>query len=305
MTMYQKATGPRAASRSKPEYNLRAPNPYQVLVARFGKSVVIGIALFFLVVWTLTPILWAVMSSFKDPLEIYESTSFFPREFRWDAYVSVLNMPDFPRWLGNSILLTVVATVIPLSLSILAAYAFARYAFRFRHVLLLMYLIPRIIPRVSLIVPLNDLMSDLGLINTYSVLFITYIASSVPLTTWILVGFFAAVPKEIEDAATIDGANFWNRLRHVMIPVAWPGIVTAAVLCVREAWNEFAFVLALVSESSMRTLPYALYMLKDSMGVQDYAIYNAFTVLTVLPLLLVYLLMERRVVDSLVSGSVK
>lgn len=280
-------------------------NVWQVLIARFGRHVVLGVALAFLVVWTLTPILWAVLSSFKEPLEIYESRSLLPNALRFDAYMTVLSMPGFPRWLGNSIMLTVVATIVPLALSILAAYAFARYAFRFRHVLLLLYLIPRIIPRVSLIVPLNDMMADWGLINTYAVLFITYIASSIPLTTWILVGFFAAVPKEIEESATIDGAGFWARLRYVMIPVAWPGIVTASVLCVREAWNEFAFVLALVNQSDMRTLPYALYMLKDSMGVQDYAVYNAFTVLTVLPLLLVYLLLERRVVDSLVSGAVK
>lgn len=193
----------------------------------------------------------------------------------------------------------------PLAISILAAYGFARYAFRFRHLLLLLYLVPRIIPRVSLIVPLNSLMSDFGLINTYWVLFITYTASAIPLATWILVGFFGSIPKEIEESATIDGANMWNRLRRVILPIAWPGVVTAGVLCIREAWNEFAFVLALVNETSMRTLPYQLYMLKDSMGVQDYAVYNAFTILTVLPLLVVYLLLERRVVDSIVSGAVK
>ena len=103
----------------------------------------------------------------------------------------------------------------------------------------------------------------------------------------------------------MDGANMWNRLRRVILPIAWPGVVTAAVLCIREAWNEFAFVLALINETSMRTLPYQLYMLKDSMGVQDYAVYNAFTVLTVLPLLVVYLLLERKVVESIVSGAVK
>ena len=112
-------------------------------------------------------------------------------------------------------------------------------------------------------------------------------------------------PREIEGSATIDGANMWNRLRYVILPIAWPGVVTAAVLCVREGWNEFAFVLALVTETGMRTLPYALYTLKDSMGVQNFAVYNAFTILTVLPLLIVYLLLERRVVESIVTGAVK
>ena len=272
---------------------------------RLGRFVLIGVPLAILVIWTTVPILWALLSSLKDPLEIYESNTLLPTAPTLDAYRTVLTMRGFDAWMFNSVLVTFVATIVPLAVSILAAYGFARYAFRFRHILLLLYLVPRIIPRVSLIVPLNNLMSDLGLVNTYWVLFITYTASAIPLSTWILVGFFAAIPKEIEESATIDGANMWNRLRRVILPIAWPGVVTAGVLCIREAWNEFAFVLALINETSMRTLPYQLYMLKDSMGVQDYAVYNAFTVLTVLPLLIVYLFLERRVVDSIVSGAVK
>lgn len=283
----------------------REPGVLSVFSGRLGRALLIGLPLAFLVIWTATPIIWALLASLKDPLEIYESRSLLPEDPSLDAYRTVLGMDGFGRWLFNSTLVTIVATLIPLSISVLAAYGFARYAFKYRHILLLFYLIPRIIPRVSLIVPLNSLMSDLGLINTYWVLFLTYSASSIPLATWILVGFFAAVPKEIEDAATIDGAGMWARLRRVMIPIAWPGVVTAGVLCIREAWNEFAFVLALINETEMRTLPYQLYVLKDAMGVQDYAVYNAFTVLTVLPLLLVYLLLERKVVDSIVQGAVK
>jgi len=281
------------------------PGMLSELGRRFGRVLLIGIPLAILVIWTATPIIWAVLASLKEPLEIYESNTLLPNDPTLDAYRTVLSMDGFGGWLFNSTLVTIVATIVPLAISILAAYGFARYAFRYRHILLLFYLVPRIIPRVSLIVPLNSLMSDLGLINTYWVLFITYSASAIPLATWILVGFFAAVPKEIEDAATIDGAGLWARLRRVMIPIAWPGVVTAGVLCIREAWNEFAFVLALVNETAMRTLPYQLYVLKDAMGVQDYAVYNAFTVLTVLPLLAVYLLLERRVVDSIVRGAVK
>ena len=294
---------------SRPDVALRPEPDTRALSAgvryRVGRFVLIGIPLAILVIWTTLPILWAVLSSLKESLEIYESNTLLPANPNLDGYRTVLSMDGFDSWLFNSFVVTVFATIVPLVLSILAAYGFARYAFRFRHLLLLLYLIPRIIPRVSLIVPLNSLMSDLGLINTYWVLFITYTASAIPLSTWILVGFFAAIPKEIEESATMDGANMWNRLRRVILPIAWPGVVTAGVLCIREAWNEFAFVLALINETSMRTLPYQLYMLKDSMGVQDYAVYNAFTVLTVLPLLLVYLLLERRVVDSIVSGAVK
>ncbi|MEM7025164.1 MAG: hypothetical protein AAF637_21640, partial [Pseudomonadota bacterium] len=126
-----------------------------------------------LVLWTVLPILWAISASLKEPLEVYESTSLLPRSFSLDSYWGVLTMDGFGRWLLNSTLVTVVATVVPLVLSILAAYAFATYAFRFRHILLFLFLAPRIIPRVSLIVPLNDWLSQLGLLNTYWVLFVT------------------------------------------------------------------------------------------------------------------------------------
>lgn len=299
------STNPMNQNSSTFQSRAEAPGRLALFLDGLGRNLLIGIPLAVLMIWTLTPILWAIAASFKEPLEIYESRTLLPRSPRLDAYIHVLGMPGFGKWLLNSTIVTVVATIVPLAISILAAYAFARYAFRFRHVLLVMFLVPRIIPRVSLIVPLNEMMADLGLINTYTVLFITYIASAIPLATWILVGFFASVPKEVEESATIDGANMWQRLRHVILPIAWPGVVTAGVLCVREAWNEFAFVLAFVTETGMRTLPYQLYTLKDAMGVQDYAVYNAFTVLTILPLLLVYLLLERRVVESIVSGSVK
>jgi len=274
-------------------------------VSRVAHESLIWLPAFLLVVWTATPVLWAFMASLKDPLEIYESASLLPRSPSLDAYRAVITMRGFPRWFLNSVLVTAVATVVPLVLSLVAAYAFARYAFRLRHVLLLLFLIPRILPRVALIVPLYDLLHGLGILNSYAGLFLTYIASAVPLATWLLVGFVAGVPRELEESAAIDGASLWVRLRYVVVPVIWPGIVTAAVLCVREAWNEFPFVLAFTNTVEMRTLPYQLYVLEDAMGIQDWAVYNAFTIMTILPLLVLYLLLERRIVSNIVSGALK
>lgn len=272
---------------------------------RLLREALVWLPALLLVVWTATPILWAFTASLKQPLEIYESTSLLPRSPSLDAYRQVVQMRGFPRWFLNSVVITAVATVVPLVLSVVAAYAFARYAFRLRHVLLLLFLIPRILPRVALIVPLYDLLFELGLLNTYAGLFLTYIASAVPLATWLLVGFIAGVPRELEESAAIDGASLWIRLRYVVIPMIWPGIVTAAVLCVREAWNEFPFVLAFTNTTEMRTLPYQLYVLEDAMGIQDWAVYNAFTIMTILPLLVLYLLLERRIVSNIVGGALK
>lgn len=273
--------------------------------ARIARESLVWLPALFLVLWTATPILWAFTASLKRPLEIYESTSLLPRAPSLDAYRQVVEMRGFPRWFLNSVLVTAVATVVPLVLSVAAAYAFARYAFHLRHLLLLLFLIPRILPRVALIVPLYDLLHGLGLLNTYWGLFLTYIASAVPLATWLLVGFVAGVPRELEESAAIDGANLWVRLRYVVVPMIWPGIVTAAVLCVREAWNEFPFVLAFTNTTEMRTLPYQLYVLEDAMGIQDWAVYNAFTIMTILPLLVLYLFLERKIVANLVSGAIK
>jgi ABC-type glycerol-3-phosphate transport system permease component len=214
-------------------------------------------------------------------------------------------MRGFGRWLLNSVVVTIVSTILPMVLSILAAYSFARYRFRFAGILLMLFLVPRILPRVSLIIPLFDLIRVFGLLDRYGALFLTYTASAIPLAVWLMTGFFRTVPRELEDSAKLDGANLWIRITRVIIPVAWPGVVTAAILCVREAWNEFPFVLSFMSSSSMRTLPYALYSLRDAMGIEDWARYNAFTILSILPLIAVFWVFQRRIVGSIISGSIK
>jgi ABC-type glycerol-3-phosphate transport system permease component len=170
---------------------------------------------------------------------------------------------------------------------------------------LLAILIPRIIPRASLIVPLYQLIEGLGLLNTYTALIVTYTSTAIPLGTWILIGFFGNVPPEIEDSAEIDGASVWQRIWRVIVPLALPGMVTVGVLSFRQAWNEFPFVLAFTTSQEMRTLPYQLFLLRDTMGIQDWPLINAFTIVTILPIVILYMLFERRIVSSLTSGSLK
>ena len=211
----------------------------------------------------------------------------------------------FSIYLWNSFFLAMASTAIALFLSVLAAYGFARYAFRWRHILLLFILVPRILPRASLIIPLYDMVERLNLLDTYTVLVVTYTATAVPMATWILIGFFNAVPRELEEAAAIDGASLWQRIWGVVVPISLPGMVTAGVLSLREAWNEFPFVLAFTTSSDMRTLPYQLFLLRDSMGIQDWPLINAFTITTIIPILALYLIFEKRIVNGLTSGAVK
>lgn len=263
----------------------------------------IPLILFFF--WSIIPIVSSALASFKGPVELYTSPRILPESLDWTSYYRTVTWPNFPRWFANSVFLTAGSTILALIGGILGAYAFARYKFRGRHLLLLAFLLPRILPRVSLIVPLYLMYNRLGLLNTYTVLFISYTASIIPLTTWILVGFINAVPKELEDSAYVDGANLWQRLIRITIPVAWPGILTATAMAMRSAWQEFPFVLSFIFDSRKRTLTYQLYQFQDAMGFQDWTIYNAFTLVTIIPLLVVFMLLQKHVVASLTSGALK
>jgi ABC-type glycerol-3-phosphate transport system permease component len=255
-------------------------------------------------VWTLVPLVWNFLSTFKEPLEIYEAR-LFPESFRLSNYLAVFQIDGFFRYFANSVFLAIGSTLFAVAVSCLAAYGFARYAFPLRHILLVFVLIPRIIPRAALVVPLYQLYNNLGLLNTYTVLLISYTATAVPLSTWILVGFFKGVPISLEESARLDGAGFLTILFRVVLPVAMPGLVTVMIVSGVQAWNEFPFVLSFVNDRALRTLPYGLYVLQDSLGIQDWPVINSFNMLTILPIIFAYLLFQRKVINSLVSGAVK
>lgn len=273
-------------------------------LARIGSRILVWIPLIVLVAWSLVPILWSFAASLKTPLEVYRA-NWIPEDPTFGNYRELLGSASFWRYFGNSAFLALTSSAIAVFCSVLAAYGFARYAFRFRNVLLVAILIPRILPRASLIVPLYELVERLGLLDTYTALILTYTATAIPLSTWILIGFFHAVPLELEEAAAIDGASLWQRLWRIVVPIAVPGMVTVGVLALREAWNEFPFVLAFTTGAEKRTLPYQLFLLRDSLGIQDWPLVNAFTILTIVPILILYLIFERRIVSGLTSGALK
>ncbi|MFC6487774.1 carbohydrate ABC transporter permease [Nitratireductor sp. GCM10026969] len=266
--------------------------------------IVVWVALILLTLWAVLPIVWSFSASLKTPLTLYTS-GLIPEDPTLDNYARVITSDGFPTYLWNSLFLAITSTAVALFVSVLAAYGFARYAFAWRHVLLLFILVPRILPRASLIIPLYYLVERLNLLDTYTVLIVTYCATAVPMSTWILMGFFRAVPRELEEAAAIDGASLWQRIWKVVVPISLPGMVTAGILSLREAWNEFPFVLAFTTSSEMRTLPYQLFLLRDSMGIQDWSLINAFTITTIIPILVLYLVFERQIVNGLTSGAVK
>lgn len=273
-------------------------------VRHFLGSNIIWVGVILLIVWTFLPLVWSITASFKTPNEVY-TFGILPEDPSADSYRDVFNSRNFWRYMYNSMFLAVISTFVSVTVSAFAAYAFARFAFRFRHTLLLLILLPRLIPRVSLIVPLYQLLLSLGLMNTRTALIVTYTASAIPLATWILVGFFAALPKDLEEAAAVDGASRFQQLWKIVLPLSVPGLVTVGVLAFRDSWNEFPFVLAFTSGADQRTLPYALFLLSDTVGLQNWPLVNAFALVTIIPILVLYLRFEKHIVSGLTSGAVK
>ena len=264
------------------------------------------ILLSIVMVFLLLPLVWSFFSTFKTPIEIYRiPVRMLPERFSLHNYVRILTSSDFPRYFWNSVFLTVVTTVATIFISIWAAYAFARMKFPLRHVLLIFILVPRLIPRISVVIPLYRIIVSMGLLNTYTALLLSYTVTSLPFAVWILAGVFEAIPRELEESAFMDGAHLLQTLWYIMLPIAIPGLLAVVIFTVRETWNEFPFVLSFTQSADMRTLPYQLFLFRDTLGIEDWPLINTFAIITVLPILLAYFIFARHVTTGIVKGAVK
>jgi len=267
---------------------------------------IVWISVAMLLIWIFLPVTWTLSSTFKTRIEVYQiPVRLLPEEFSMHAYQMVLQSTNFWRYFANSVFLTVTSTVLTLFISIWAAYGFARMKFPLHHFLMVAILVPRLIPRISLVVPLYGMVVELGLLNTYTALIVSYTVTSLPFAVWILSNVLRSVPKEVEESALIDGASLWRILTRLMIPMSSAGILTVTIFTVRETWNEFPFVLSFTTDAAIRTLPYQLFLLRDSLGIENWPVINAFAILTALPILLLYFVFSKRVTAGIVQGSIK
>ncbi len=269
------------------------------------KNVLISIPLILLVIWTVGPFLVTLSVSLKDKVEVFADPSLIPANPSLDAYGDVVRSDSFTTSFWNSVFVGLGTTALTILISVPAAYAFARFRFRGRHLLLLFTLLPRLVPTIGMMIPIYRLAIATNMLDRRLTLIVVYTSMLLPLAVWLLVGFFQSIPRDIEEAANVDGASLWGRLRYIVVPLAAPAMITVGVLAFREAWNEFTLVLVLVNSPGNRTLPFELYKLQGVEGVADYPIEAAFTVLTILPFIIFYTFVEKHVVAGLVSGSGK
>lgn len=267
---------------------------------------VLNLLTFVAVAWAIGPLIWALSSSFKNLAEIYQfPPTALPLAPTLENYRVVIELDNFWRYFMNSALITTASVTVTVLLSLLGAYAFSRFRFPFRTVLLLIVIVPRIIPSITRVVPLYQLFAELNLLNTYVALILPYAADAIPIGVWILMGFFQALPKELEEAAQIDGCSRWGALWRIIIPLARPGVVAVAIFAFLRSWNEFVLAFTFVDTDVMRTLPVAHYQVFEAFGVRNWGAINAFTILAAIPIVVFFLAFEKHMIRSLTAGSVK
>jgi multiple sugar transport system permease protein len=259
-----------------------------------------------IVAWALLPALWIVSLSLKSPDEIGLGRGFLPQQPTWENYRAVFTTSLFTAALRNSIGIALVATLLAVSVASVAAYAVARLRFPGRRVLLVVALAIAMFPQAALISSLFDMWRGAGLYDTWPGLVIPYLTFALPLAIWTMTAFFRQIPWELEQAAQVDGATPFQAFTKVIVPLAAPGVFTAAILVFIFAWNDFIFANTLTSTDNARTVPAALaFFTGASQFEQPIGAICAAAVVVTVPIIIMVLIFQRRIVAGLTAGAVK
>lgn len=250
------------------------------------------------------PIFWVVISSFKSTREITSSPLSLPTSFSLDGYLTAISVSPIFQYYGNSIIVSVAATLLNLIFMGMAAYVFARVKSKLINVLLAVMSVTLFIPITSMMQSIYSVIETIGLYDTKTGLVLVYTAIGIPITLFVLRSFFLTIPKEIEESAYIDGASFVRTFFSIIVPIARPGFATAAIIQFINCWNEFLFALTLTSSNENRTVPLVLNYF-TSMFSYDYTALFAALTMIVVPSIIIFILLQEQVVSGLSSGSVK
>jgi multiple sugar transport system permease protein len=252
---------------------------------------------------TLLPFLWFVLTSWKSAAEISAIPPVMP-SFHWDNYRAAIAQYGLLHYIANSALVATATTVISIAIAALAAFALARFKLPWARFYLMLLLALSMFPQIAIAGPVWRLLNCLGWLNTYHGIIAAYISLSLPFAVWVLTTFFQEMPHDIEEAALIDGCSRWQALRLVVLPLAAPGVFTAAILVFIHAWNEFFFALVILTYPALQTLPVGIALFPGEYTMPWGEIAAASTIAT-LPLIVLTLIFQRRIVQGLSAGAVK
>ncbi len=251
------------------------------------------------------PLVWILLSSVKSKGEITGNPiSFFPKEITFDYYKIVLGQLSFTTNIGNSLFIAGVTTLLTIIIASLGAYGVVRFFTKFGKAMTRVLITTYMFPPILLAVPYSIIMGKSGLMNTRLGLIIVYLSFSVPYAIWLLVGFFQTVPLEIEEAGKIDGANKLTIFLKIVVPIVSPGIVAVAIYTFINAWNEFLYSLILLNDNSKMTVSVALKSL-EGQEVLDWGTLMAASALVVVPSVVFFMIIQKKIAAGLAQGSIK
>ena len=269
---------------------VRATATYVVL------TIVVALVLF--------PIYWMVITSLKLPREIFRTPTLWPELFTWRNYDELINERGFLTNVKNSLIVASSVTLISLLISSFAAYSLVRFKYRFKGLIGKVILFAYLTPTTLLFIPLSILVARLDLGNSLLGLIPIYLTFSLPLSTWLLQGYFRGVPKELEEQAMVDGATRMRALFQILLPLSAPGLAAVAIFTFTGAWNELLLALIFITSESKQTVPVGINSL-ISADVLPWGTVMAGAVIASLPMMLLYFVSQRFMVQGMTSGSVK
>ncbi len=271
---------------------------------RIRRVLEVELPVLLIVLFALGPYVWMILTSLKPQAELSAwPLHYWPREATLEHYRDLIARTSFAGSLGNSLIIAVGASVLGLGVSIPAAYAFSRFRFSGRRGLLTGFLVINMFPVVLLIIPLFLMMRRLGLIDTYLGVILGHSTFSIPFAIWMLTSYFNAIPKDLDEAAMIDGASRLQTIRLIILPLLMPGVVTAGIYIFITSWNEYLFAMML-SGQAVRTVTVALQLFIGEFTIQ-WGLLTAGGTLIALPVTFLFLLVQRRLVGGLTAGAVK
>lgn len=252
----------------------------------------------------LSPILLMVITAFKSTREIFLDPFGLPQTWSLEPFLKVWQRADFGTYFRNSVVVTLSATLLVLATSSMAAYGLARYTFRLSNPLYLFFLGGIMIPIRLGVLPLFMLMRNLNLLDTHASLVLIYAASGLPMSVFLLTGFFRTLPRELEDAARIDGCTEFQIFWRVMLPLVRPGLATVTIVNFVPWWNDFFFPLLFIQSDELKTVPLGMTIFFGQY-MTDWGMLFTGMLMMSLPLLLLYLVMSRQFIAGLTAGAVK
>lgn len=273
---------------------------------RFLRQLPAYLILGFWSLFTLVALFWIINASLKTNQQVFRTPFQLPAEPQWINYLNVLEKYNFGLHFANSLIYVVVSVVLVILVSTPAAYVLSRGKFRGQNFLTITFIAGIGIPTSLVFIPVYSLLAQLQLINTMPGLIIVYVSLAIPFTVFILTGFFSSIPRDLEEAALIDGCTDFALFRRIMAPLATPGIITVAIFNTINIWNEYQLALVFLSDESKKPLGLALYSLQNAMQYNfNWVTLFAGVSIIMIPTIIAFVLLSERMIEGITMGAVK